>query len=181
MAEAFGLAASILGVAELGLKLTKFFIKFNVSYRGADGTIEGIEGRVSITANILNELHNIVASNTQYFKRNPTGALEAPVLSCRRDYEKLKDAIDEVKGQPKNGAASTLDKKQAKMTAREKLKWAIGGEESMNQLLISLRSSKDDLGVLIEVLNYGLLTKAASQHQLVSPCSLFLTSMSLTM
>jgi hypothetical protein len=163
MAEAFGLAASILGVAELGLSVTQSLYRFTVSYRDADWRVEEIEGRVSVTATILKELHSTVKSNEQYFKRNPTGALEAPVSSCRRDYKRLKDAVDEAKGQPKDGAASTLGKKMAKMSAREKLKWALGGDESMDQLLTSLKSSKEDLGILIDLLNYRLLIKAESR------------------
>jgi hypothetical protein len=61
-------------------------------------------------------------SNEQYFKRNPTSALEAPVSSCRWDYKRSKNAVDEAKGQPKDGATSTLGKKMAKISAREKLK-----------------------------------------------------------
>jgi hypothetical protein len=163
MAEAFGLAASILGVAELGLSVTQSLYRFTVSYRDADWRVEEIEGRVSVTATILKELHSTVKSNEQYFKRNPTGALEAPVSSCRRDYKRLKDAVDEAKGQPKGGAASTLGKKMAKMSAWEKLKWALGGDESMDQLLTSLKSSKEDLGILIDLLNYRLLIKAESR------------------
>ena len=97
MVEAFGLAASILGVAELGLSVTQSLYRFTVSYRDADWRVEEIEGRVSVTATILKELHSTVKSNEQYFKRNPTGALEAPVSSCRRDYKRLKDAVDEAK------------------------------------------------------------------------------------
>jgi hypothetical protein len=163
MAEAFGLAASILGVAELGISVTQSLYRFTVSYRGADQQVEEIEGRVSVTATILQELHSTVKGNEQYFKRNPTGALEAPVSSCRRDYQRLKDAVDKVKTQPKDGAASTLDKKMAKMSAREKLKWALGGDESMDKLLNSLKSSKEDLGVLIDLLNYRLLIRAESR------------------
>src|SRR5271156_3350814 len=91
MAEAFGLAASILGVAELGVSVTQSLYRFTVSYRGADRQVEEIEGRVSVTATILRELHVTVKSNAQYFKRNPTGALEAPVSSCKRDYQRFID------------------------------------------------------------------------------------------
>src|SRR6266498_978926 len=126
MAEAFSLASSILGVAELGLSLTKSLYRFTGAYRGADTKAEEIEGRVSITASILTELGDIVENNQQYFKRNPTGALEAPVSSCKRDYTKLKDAIHEAKREPKDGVASSMGKFKAKMTAWEKLKWALG-------------------------------------------------------
>jgi hypothetical protein len=95
MAEAFGLAASILGVAELGISVTQSLYRFTVSYRGADRQVEEIEGRVSVTATILQELHSTVKGNEQYFKRNPTGALEAPVSSCTRDYQRLKDAVEQ--------------------------------------------------------------------------------------
>ena len=86
MAEAFGLAGSILDVGELGISVTQSLYRFTVSYRGADRQVEEIEGRVSVTATILQELHSIVKGNELYFKRNPTGALETPVSSCRRDY-----------------------------------------------------------------------------------------------
>jgi hypothetical protein len=71
--------------------------------------------------------------------------------------------LNKVKTQPKDGVASTLDKKMAKMSAREKLKWALGGDESMDKLLNSLKSSKEDLGVLIDLLNYCLLIRAESR------------------
>ena len=160
MAEAIGLAASILSIAGAGISVTSTLYSFAKSYSSVDAKVEGIAGSVSITAAILMNLGDIVKQNPQDFKKDESEKrFKDATAACKKDFDCLKEALGRVKKEWKNETGGRMEK-MTTITPWDKLKWAIGGEKIIHDLMESLRESKSNLQLLLTSLNYGLLIKS---------------------
>lgn len=152
MAEALGLASTIMAIAGVGVSVTTTLYTFSTSYTGADRKVEGIATTVSVTAAILTDLGNAAEEHpTELQKINRWSLFPQTTAACRKDFDILATALVKArKGQRDNAK---------KMTPWERLKWAIGGENSINDLLDSLERSKSNLQLLLNASNFDILKK----------------------
>lgn len=162
MAEAVGLAASILGIAGVGVSITTTLYRFTQSYKLADRKVESIVTTVSVTSSILTELGNATKEHPgDLQKLNRWALFSDTIAACKRDFELIATAIGDAR---KRGATIQDQPKmrkdgKGKATPWQKLKWAIGEEKDVDDLLNSLERSKSNLQLLLDASNYDILRK----------------------
>lgn len=153
MAEAFALAATIIGVAGTGISVAQTLVTFASSYGGAETKIGEIVDGLFVTSSTLQRLGRIVEDHKEY-ERDGKGDLARAISSCENTSQRVSLALGLAKLEPSEG-----EQKTQWMTKRwQKFKWAIGGEEGIDDLLAALTRSKSNLELLINVLNYGILS-----------------------
>ena len=153
MAEAFALAATIIGVAATGISVAETLVTFASSYGGAGTKIDEIIDGLYITSSTLRRLGRIVEDHKEY-ERDGKGDLAHAISSCNNTSKRVSLALDQAELEPSEGEQKTQG-----MTKRwKKFKWAIGGEQGIDDLLAALARSKSNLELLINVLNYGILS-----------------------
>ncbi|MCJ1463974.1 hypothetical protein MMC07_002584 [Pseudocyphellaria aurata] len=169
MAEAVGLAASILGIAGAGISITTTLYRFTKSYQSTDHKVESIVTTVSVTSSILTELGNATKEHPEDLQKlNRWALFSDTIAACKRDFEIIEAAIGNAR------KADTVIHDQQKMrkdakgkaTPWQKLKWAIGGEKDIDDLLNSLERSKSNLQLLLDTSNYDILRKLEKSHAL---------------
>lgn len=166
MAEAIGLAASLLGIAGVGVSIVSTLAKFHDLYCDYDERIDRLSAKVSVTASILTQLGTVVQQYEMEFHLVDDN-FQKVRETCRRDFETLRTALRMVK--PDNNAesdASTFKSvrgftasKNPRFLAWNKLKWALGGAEQVEIMIVSLESSKSNLQLLLESTNLFILRK----------------------
>ena len=162
MAEAVGLAASILTIAGAGISITTTLYRFTNSYHSTDQKIKDIVTTVSVTASILTELGNAIKEHPDDLQKLNRWALFSDTIAgCKKDFEIIEVAI----GAARKDGATVHDQQKAPKDDKtranpwQKLKWAIGGEKVVEDLLSSLERSKSNLQLLLEASNYDTLRK----------------------
>jgi hypothetical protein len=99
MAEAIGLAASIIGIASAGISVVTALTKFSISYKESDNKIQELAARVPLTATILQAIGDTVKENEAGFKKEAFMVTWKEVLdACDATYSKLDAAILKAKG-----------------------------------------------------------------------------------
>ncbi|MCJ1425969.1 hypothetical protein MMC29_003870 [Sticta canariensis] len=169
MAEAAGLAASILAIAGAGISITTTLYRFTKSYQSTDRKVEGIVTTVSVTASILTELGNAIKEHPDDLQKlNRWTLFSDTIAGCKKDFEIIELAI----GAARKGGATMQDQQKIRKddkssaTPWQKLKWAIGGELEVEDLLGSLERSKSNLQLLLDASNYDTLRKLEKSHAL---------------
>lgn len=153
MAEAFGLAATIIGVAATGISVAETLVTFASSYGGAEAKISEIVDGLFVTSSTLRRLGRMVEDHKEY-ERDGKGDLARAISSCDNTSKRVSLALGQAELEPSGG-----EQKTQWMTKRwQKFKWAIGGEQGIDDLLAALGRSKSNLELLINVLNYGILS-----------------------
>ncbi|KAH8592206.1 hypothetical protein B0O99DRAFT_247729 [Bisporella sp. PMI_857] len=153
MAEAVGLAASILALATTGAKLASALTKFSISYRGAEQKITEIASRASLTSNILQEIASTLQSHEDVFQKSAFLSTWCDVLgSASGCFERLEAALEKARGpgsKRDGGAWSTL----------KKWEWALGGEERMAECERGLEKCGQQVLMMQQVIQYKVLQK----------------------
>lgn len=161
MAEALGLGASIVGIASTGVALVTALSKFSISYRGSNKKIDDLAARLSMTATILRAIGETVEANEGAFRKDAFKSTWNEVLmSCQLDYGKVNDAIFKAKGKGN-------DTRLGKMSAWRKLIWALGGEDEIKDLELSLDRSCKQIMMMQQVIQMTALEFVAKR--LVKP------------
>jgi uncharacterized protein YaaN involved in tellurite resistance len=153
MAEAFGLAATIIGVAATGISVAETLVTFAGSYGGAEAKIDEIIDGLYVTSSTLRRLGRIVENHKEY-ERDGNKDLAYAISSCENTSKRVSQALGQAESEPSGGEQKT----QWIMKRWQKFKWAIGGEQGIDDLLAALARSKSNLELLINVLNYGILS-----------------------
>lgn len=98
MAEAVGFASAVIGIAELGFKLTTSLYRFSKAYAGADRTLEGIANTISVTSAILTTLGDLVKDDPRDLEKLKRWATVPDTISlCRKDFERIEKALKAAK------------------------------------------------------------------------------------
>jgi hypothetical protein len=166
MAEAIGLAASLLGIAGVGVSIVTTLSKFKDLYLHHDVHIDSLSVKVSITSSILTQLGNVVQPYEKEFHILEDN-FQKVKQSCGKDFETLRMALRMMKpdDSAEIGALKTKPARQsdvpkgAKFFSWEKLKWAMGGADKVDILMVSLESSKSNLQLLLESTNLLILKR----------------------
>jgi uncharacterized protein YaaN involved in tellurite resistance len=153
MAEAFGLAATIIGVAATSISVAETLVTFASSYGGAEAKIDEIIDGLYVTSSTLRRLGRIVENHKEY-ERDGNKDLAYATSSCENTSKRVSQALGQAESEPSGGEQKT----QWIMKRWQKFKWAIGGEQGIDDLLAALARSKSNLELLINVLNYGILS-----------------------
>jgi len=166
MAEAIGLAASLLGIAGVGVSIVSTLAKFKGLYCTYDERIELLSAKVSVTSSILTQLGTVVQQYEKEFQLVDNN-FRIVRETCKKDFETLRTALRMVK--PDENAEKDASKvkaarsftapRQPRFLAWEKLKWAMGGADEVEILVASLESSKSNLQLLLESTNLFILRK----------------------
>jgi hypothetical protein len=159
MAEIIGLGASIIGIAGAGISTVTALAKFGISYRGSDKKIDELAARVSLTATVLYSTGEIIEEHKRSFKRKEFLSTWSEVLkSCEESYRKLNTAIAKAKG-TKNDVAK--GSKTPQLSTWFKLKWALGGEDEMKDLEVSLEKACQQVMMMQQVVQLTAISVVA--------------------
>jgi hypothetical protein len=166
MAEAVGLAASIVGVASAGVSVVSKLTKFGISFRGSNDKINSLAGRVSLTASILSDIATTVEQNASGFKREEFWKTWRRVfLLCEDSYGKLEKALLKARtsgrGKGKTGSAG--------VPVWGKLVWALGGETEMQDLETSLERCYQQVMMMQQAVQLSVFSLIA--HKYACDCS----------
>ncbi|KAF9636716.1 putative tetratricopeptide-like helical protein [Lasiodiplodia theobromae] len=103
MAEAFGVAASAIAVAELGFKLTKNIAGYLNDVSTARQQLEGITGNINITAQTIEEVGSVFNNKDVIASAKPSAVATAmdAIQRCKKSFEEIGEEIE--KAQKYNG------------------------------------------------------------------------------
>jgi hypothetical protein len=118
MAEAIGIAGSIVGIASAGITVVSALTKFSISIRGSNDKINYLAGRVSLTASILEDIAATVKCHSSGFKKHEFWKTWGCVLdACEESYSRIDAAV---------AKARRTRNDEKKISVWGKLVWALG-------------------------------------------------------
>jgi hypothetical protein len=160
MAEAAGLAASIVGIAGAGVTVVSTLTKFGISFRGSNEKINSLAGRVSLTASILSDIATTVEQNASGFKKEEFWLTWRKVLlSCEESYGKLDKALLKAR---RSGATKGENGNDG-VSVWGKLVWALGGDTEMQDLENSLERCCQQVMVMQQAVQISVLSLIAQR------------------
>ena len=151
MAE-LALLASIVQVADVGLRLSLRLYTFGETVASADRSILAISKDVSFTSSVLRELGQVFENDTgRIHSDNATETAEAVVRECSDVFREMDTLL--LKKVP-NLKAESKDKKARAKTALERLRWpSIKGKIEI--LNCNLDRMKSTLTLMLNVIMYA--------------------------
>lgn len=162
MAEAIGLGASILGIAAFGATVVTTLRKFGGSYTTADEKLAVLSANVSLTASILTELGNTIKEYEKDLHLTAHNFVRVKA-ACERDFQRLHSALRRAKkgedGVEVTTSATGKKRITEKLSPWEKLKFSLGGEDELRELITSLETAKSNLQLLLDSVNLVILKK----------------------
>jgi hypothetical protein len=169
MAEAIGLAASLVGVASVGVSVVSALTKFGISLRGSNDKINSLAGRVSLTASILSDIATTVEQNASGFKKEEFWRTWRKVLSsCEESYGRLEKALLKARG---SGNAKEKGGNDG-VSVWGKLVWALGGETEMQDLETSLERCCQQVMMMQQAVQMSVLSLIAQRYLSFSICQM---------
>lgn len=150
MAEAIGIAGSIVGIAGAGIAVVSALTKFSISIRGSNDKITHLAGRVSLTVSILEDIAGTVKSHSSGFKKREFWKTWGSVLdACEESYARIDAAVAKARG-------TRNDEK--KISVWGKLVWALGGEAEMRDLEASLERCCQQVMMMQQAVQLSVLS-----------------------
>ena len=151
MAE-IALVASIVQVADVGLRLSLRLYTFGETVASADHSILTISKDVSLTSSVLKELGNVFDGDIgQIRSDNATRTAKEVVTECSKVFKEMDDLL--LKKAPHLKVGCT-DKKARAKTMLERLRWpAIKGKIEL--LNCNLDRMKSTLTLMLNVIIYA--------------------------
>jgi hypothetical protein len=119
---------------------------------------------ISITSSILTSLgHTIQEYEAEFhFKIDNFENVKA---ACEKNFNNLGKAIKVVKrGESKDVIGKKIWREAAEVGVWEKLKFALGGEQSLKDLVVSIETSKSTLQLLLDSMNLLILKKLSKKY-----------------
>jgi len=102
MAEVFGLAAIIIGVAATGISVAQTLVTFTSSYGGVGTKINEIVEGLYDTSSTLQRLGRIVEDHNEY-ERDGKGDLARAMSSCKNTSDRVSQALGQAESEPSGG------------------------------------------------------------------------------
>ena len=171
MAEAIGLAASIVGIASAGVSVVSTLTKFGISFRGSNEKINSLASRVSLTASILSDIATTVEQNASGFKKEEFWMTWRKILlSCEESYGKLDRALLKAR---RLGASKGKNGNDG-VSVWGKLVRALGGETEMQDLETSLDRCGQQVMMMQQAVQISVLSLIAQRSDF-DPISVKLT------
>lgn len=151
MAE-LGLLASIVQVADVGLRLSLRLYAFGETVASADRSISAISNDVSLTSSVLKELGNLLKSDTsRIYSDNAVKTADAVVQECSRTFQEMDEML--LKKVPHLHTGDTAKQSRASLIL-ERLRWpAIKGKIEL--LRVNLDRMKSTLTLMLNVIIYA--------------------------
>ena len=158
MAEAIGLGASIAGLATFGAQIVTNLRTYASAYQRAEHKFNDLSSDLALINSILTDLGASITKYEVKFHITPKNFIEAKA-TCERNFEKLSDALKEVKREGIETEGVWRRGKKGSLGAWEKLKFALGGETQLNEFLSSIEGSKSTLQLLLESFKLFILLR----------------------
>jgi hypothetical protein len=156
MAEAIGLAASILQVAVFGASVVTTLRTLSSSYSSAEQKVKDLSSDISLTASILTSLGNTI-QEYEYDLHFKEHQFRPAKEACERNFQRLRKALKEAKRSDDRGG------KAKSLTAWDKLMFALGGEDEIKGLVVSIETSKSTLQLLLDSVNLLVLKRLSKK------------------
>ena len=159
MAE-IGVVASIVQIADIGLRLSLRLYTFGETVASADGSVSAISNDISFTSSILKELgHALEDDKAGICSDNAIKTAEAVVQECSKAFQEMDDLL--LKKVPYlRVQATSLEKKSRATVILERLRWP-----TIKGKIECLRSNLDRMkSTLMLMLNVIIYAKQVSER-----------------
>jgi hypothetical protein len=147
MADPLSVAASILGIASAGIKLSSALYRYTEMVSNADKTIRNIARDLSITSSVVTELGALLGQDSEVrFHLEALMTARDAVRSCDEVFKEIQHELDK-----------NLDlegKGKSAMTNIRKLKWPLV-QPKLTVLHMRLESLKNTLVLVLNVVFYA--------------------------
>jgi len=147
MADPISVAASILGVASAGIKLSSALYCYTETVINADKNIREIARDLSITSSVVTELGMLLGQDDQsQFHSEALVTARDAVRSCEEVFKEIQRELDK-----------SLDfdsKGKTPMTHLRRLKWPLV-QPKLNVLQLRLERLKNTLVLVLNVVSYA--------------------------
>ena len=161
MAEAIGVAASLVGIVSAGVSVVSALTKSGISLRGSNDKINSLAGRVSLTVSILSDIATTVEQNASGFKKKEFWRTWRKVLSsCEESYGRLEKALLKAR---RSGNAKEKGGNDG-VSVWGKLVWALGGETEMQDLETSLERCCQQVMMFQQAVQMSVLSLIAQRY-----------------
>jgi hypothetical protein len=162
MGDPLSFAASLLGIASFGISMVTTLSTFTLSYTSASKKILSLSADISVTSSILTSLGNTIQEYEAEFHFKIDN-FENAKAACERNFNNLGKAIKAVK---RDKIKDVIGKKtwwEAEVGVWEKLKFALGGEQNLKDLVVSIETSKSTLQLLLDSVNLLILKRLSKK------------------
>jgi hypothetical protein len=163
MGDPLSFAASLLGIASFGISMVTTLSTFTLSYTSASKKILSLSADISVTSSILTSLGNTIQEYEAEFHFKIDN-FENAKAACERNFNNLGKAIKAVK---RDKIKDVIGKKtwwEAEVGVWEKLKFALGGEQNLKDLVVSIETSKSTLQLLLDSVNLLILKRLSKKY-----------------
>ena len=151
MAE-IGLLASIVQVADIGLRLSLRLYAFGETVASADRSISAISNDVSLTSSVLKELGDLLKSDTsRIYSDNAVKTADAAVRECSKAFTEMDEMLLKKVPQLKNGDSA---KQSRASLILERLRWPVI-KGKIELLRVNLDRMKSTLTLMLNVIIYA--------------------------
>jgi len=147
MAEAVGLAASVIGIAAFAESVVLTFQSFVSSYTRAEFKIIQLSNDLAVISTTLRRLGETIKKDEDKLRVEACDLFVAAEGNCQRIFDRLEKALRKAR----------KDKKP--MSAWEKLQYACGEEDELDDLMKSIEASKSTLTLVWGYVRISILQK----------------------
>jgi hypothetical protein len=164
MGDPLSFAASLLGIASFGISMVTTLSTFTLSYTSASEKISSLSADISVTSSILTSLGNTIQEYEAEFHFKIDNFQNAKA-ACEKNFDNLGNAIKAVKRDKiKDVIGKKIWRGVAEVGLWEKLKFALGGEQSLKDLVVSIETSKSTLQLLLDSVNLLILKRLSKKY-----------------
>jgi hypothetical protein len=147
MADPLSVAASILGVASAGIKLSSTLYLYTESVINADKNIREIARDLSITSSVVTELGTLLGQGHQTVLNSEVLlTAQDAVCSCDEVFREIQRELDKSLDLGRNGKSTSMSLKR--------LKWPLV-QPRLNILQVRLERLKNTLVLVLGVMSYA--------------------------
>jgi hypothetical protein len=150
MAEAVGLAASILGIVGVAVKITKTLRDFGSSFNDADITLLEMYETVELTKGVLRNTASTVSEYAEEFGIAPEG-YELAKNACWRNLKRLDEVLEKTN---KSNNTRSYHYGTSRLNLWKRLAIATGGEDKLKSLASSIQVSKSNMESVMRSVDY---------------------------
>ncbi len=152
MADPLSVAASVVGIAAFGIQIVKTLTTFINVYRSAEQRIQNLTADIALTSSILKEIGETIDTYEKECRLTVENFI-ATRDTCQRNFNVLIVALKVVKKESTSNRVVQVKE----LDLWVKLKHALGGEQELKDLVASIETSKSNLQLLLDSLNFAIL------------------------
>lgn len=162
--DGLSVASSVLAIGAVGVQISIKLTAFANQVSTADDRIRSIGSDVSLTANVLQQLSELMSKSNEntaisIFSEEGLSSTSASADACERVFRELEDVLKRASNQLQGRGCQVLGKK-IELSKYETLRWPFL-QPNIDSLRAALRDAKETLMLILHVTTLAYMKKLA--------------------